>query len=126
MGPRQLHRQHVACEAASTALCVNPRASPSSKVAAASVALFRAAGPRDCLTARVGTAARARAPAAAAQSRRRIASCVFAYTEYDIVSIAIAPSAVMTQARSADIAVWPVRRADRFIGFRVAQGASGW
>jgi hypothetical protein len=31
----------------------------------------------------------------------RIARCVFVYTEYDIVSIAIALSAVMTQARSA-------------------------
>ena len=47
MAPRQhpfetqLHRQHVAASAASTALRVNPRASPSSKAAAASVALFR-------------------------------------------------------------------------------------
>jgi hypothetical protein len=89
-----------------------------------------AAGPRDCLIAPGGTAACARASAAAAQSRRSssyfrvVANFVFIYTEYDITSIAIAPSAVMTQARSADITVRPVRRADRF--FASLRVLGGW
>jgi hypothetical protein len=40
-------------------------------------------------------------------------SCL--YTKYGIASIAIAPS-LLSRARSADMAAWPVRRVDRFSG----------
>ncbi len=112
------------------ALRINPRASPSSKVAAASVALFREprrrpAGLPDCpgwngrLRPRAGGRG---AISSLIELLRVVAYCVSIYTEYGIASIAIAraPRPLTTRARSADMGVWPVRRA---IAFRVARGA---
>jgi hypothetical protein len=66
----RLHRQHVACERPSTALRVNPSASPSSNRGRRR--LFWGAPPARgiCLTAPAGAAACARVPAATARPRR--------------------------------------------------------
>jgi hypothetical protein len=126
MAPRQhpfetqLHRQHVAASAASTALRVNPRASPSSKVAAASVPLFREprrrpAGLPDC----PGRKSRLRPRAGGGTISSLIVSLsprrVFRFRIYGIwhcVNSNRTPSALITQARSADIALGAERVVD--------------
>jgi hypothetical protein len=66
----QLHRQRVACERRLCALTRGLRHRAKSPRRASPCFGNPAAGPQDCPTAPVGTAARARAPTTAAQSRR--------------------------------------------------------